>query len=460
LLDAVVGLGQGGLTLLGFVGALLAVSPLMTALVLAAALPALGAQVSLSRRRARTLWEIQPHHRREFFYGQLLGSVAAAKEIRLFGLGGFLRGRLLEERGTSNAAMRRADARELSVQSGLSAAGAALAGAGLVIVVLAARRGELTPGDVAMFLSAVAGVQSAVNGVVHATAQAHQHVAAFGHFVAVVDGDPDLPIAASPVALPPLRHGIELRDVWFRYGDTHPWVLRGVSLFIPCGQSVALVGLNGAGKSTLVKLLCRLYDPTRGLITWDGVDLRDVEPAHLRRRVSAVFQDHMNYDLTAAENIAVGDLTALGDQARLHAAAARAGVDTVIAALPSGYDTPLTRMFDTEDTTVVLSGGQWQRIALARAFVRDGRDLMILDEPSSGLDPEAEHELHATIREHRAGATSLLISHRLNAVREADRIAVLDQGQIRESGDHLSLLASGGAYAHLFALQAEGYVDA
>jgi ATP-binding cassette, subfamily B, bacterial len=226
-----------------------------------------------------------------------------------------------------------------------------------------------------------------------------------------------------------------------------------------------LVGLNGAGKTTLVKLLCRMYDPTRGQILWDGVDLRDVPPEALRERISAVFQQHMDYDLTAAENIGLGDLPALDDRARLEEAASRAGVGDKLAALPRGYDTLLTRMFyseadkDDPGTGVVLSGGQWQRLALARAFVRDGRDLMILDEPSSGLDPQAEHEIHNRMREYRTGRTSLLISHRLNAVRDADLIVVLDGGRIVETGEHEPLLASGGHYARLFRLQAAGYQE-
>jgi ATP-binding cassette subfamily B protein len=208
-----------------------------------------------------------------------------------------------------------------------------------------------------------------------------------------------------------------------------------------------------------------MYDPTRGQILWDGVDLRDIPPALLRERISAVFQDHMNYDMTAEENIAIGDLTALGDPGRLREAAGRAGIHDRLATLPRGYATLLSRIFvvgtDKDDpvTGVVLSGGQWQRLALARAFVRADRDLMILDEPSSGLDPEAEHEIHARMREHRDGRTSLLISHRLSAVRDADHIAVLDGGRITEHGPHDALLAADGSYARLFRLQAAGYQE-
>jgi ATP-binding cassette subfamily B protein len=263
------------------------------------------------------------------------------------------------------------------------------------------------------------------------------------------------------VPTPELRRGIVLDDVWFRYGDDLPWVLRGVSLTIPYGMAVGLVGKNGAGKSTIVKLLCRMYDPTKGRITWDGVDLRDLDPARLRDRVGAVFQDFMSYDLTAAENIALGDLTALEDPARITAAAARADIHDVVENLPGGYRTMLSRMFADDDgsagTGVVLSGGQWQRLALARAFLRAEADLLILDEPNAGLDPEAEAESHARISALRAGSTSVLISHRLGTLRDADLIVVLDDGAVTEAGTHTSLLASGGTYARLFATQAKGY---
>jgi ATP-binding cassette subfamily B protein len=258
-----------------------------------------------------------------------------------------------------------------------------------------------------------------------------------------------------------LRRGIELRDVWFRYDEGQPWVLRGVTLTIPRGTALALVGLNGAGKSTLVKLLCRFYDPTRGSVLWDGVDLRDLDVVQLRARIGAVFQDFMSYDLSARENIGVGDLTA--DLGRIRSAATDASVDDVITALPRGYETMLTRIFfqhtDTDDpeTGRFLSGGQWQRVGLARALMRARPDLLILDEPSAGLDAAAEHDIHARLRRHRAARTSVLISHRLSAVRDADLVAVLADGAVVERGTHDDLLTAGGRYADLFRLQADGY---
>ena len=463
---AVVG---GVVTAGGFLGSLTVISPVMAVVVLVAAAPTLVAQLRLSRRRAGMMWSLGPVERREFFFSSLLTNVQAAKEIRLFGSGPFLRGRMMTERHAADVQKRRMDLRDLCTQGGLGILAAAVGGAGLVWAIANAYHGVITAGDVTMLVAAIAGMQGALTSLTMSLAGTHQQLLMFEHVLAVVEAGPDLPASADPVPTPGLERGIELRDVWFRYSDEHPWVLSGVDLFLPAGQAVALVGRNGAGKSTLVKLLCRLYDPTKGVILWDGIDVRDMDVAELRRRIGAVFQDFMHYDLTAAENIALGDIdacgAALGDRDRITAAARLAGVDEMIGALPHGYDTMLSRMFvseqdkDDPETGVVLSGGQWQRLALARAFLRDKRDLLILDEPSSGLDAVAEHEVHTRLREHRHGRTSVLISHRLGAVRGADQIVVLDDGAIFERGTHDELMAADGVYAELFRLQAAGYQE-
>ncbi|SCG59617.1 ATP-binding cassette, subfamily B [Micromonospora echinaurantiaca] len=454
---------QSVIVAVGFLGVLLVLSPVVGLLVLVAALPTLWMQLRLNRARAAMILHLEHFQRRDLFFAQLLVGLPAAKEVRLFGLGRFFGDRMLDELRGMHRVEQRLDRREVRAQALLGLLGAGVAGAGVVYVVTRAAAGGLTPGDVAVYLAAVPGVQGALGSLVGQLGAIHQALLLFDHYDEVIRAEPDLPVPAAPRPVPPLRRGIELRDVWFRYSPEHPWVLRGVDLVLPAGSTTALVGLNGAGKSTLVKLLCRFYDPQRGSISWDGVDLREFDPAALRERLGAVFQDFMPYDLSAGENIAVGDLAARDDRARLRAAARHAGIDDALTALPRGYDTLLTRIFfdgpDRDDPRagVVLSGGQWQRIALARGFLRADRDLLVLDEPSSGLDAEAEHDLHARLRRLRAGRTSLLISHRLNAVRDADSIVVLADGRIAEHGGHDELLAAGGGYARLFTLQARGY---
>ncbi|MFJ7044751.1 ABC transporter ATP-binding protein [Streptomyces sp. NPDC101112] len=457
------GVVRASITVVGFLGSLFALAPVMAVCVLIFAAPVLAAEIKLSRRRAEMLWRISPRERRELFFDQLLTNVDAAKEVRLFGTGDFLLGRMQAERRASNLARRLVDLRELSTQSLLALLAAVVSGAGLVWAVHSALTGVLTLGDVAIFVAAVAGVQAAASQLAGDIAQAHHALSLFAHYQDVTIMEPDLPRALRPRALPPLRSHIELRDVWFRFADDQPWVLKGVDLIIPRGASIALVGLNGAGKSTLVKLLCRFYDPTRGAILWDGVDIRQVAPEDLRQRMSAVFQDFMHYDLTARENILLGDLGALDEEERVVTAAQRAGLHGTISAFPLGYETLVTRIFvagsDEGDETggVLLSGGQMQRLALARALVRENRDFLILDEPASGLDAEAEHAMHRSLREFHSGRTSLLISHRLGSVRESDRIVVLADGRIVEQGDHSGLMSRKGEYARLFTLQAAGY---
>jgi ATP-binding cassette, subfamily B, bacterial len=463
VVSGVLGIGRGAMVTAGFVLSLLTLSPVMTAVVVLAAVPAMFAQLAISRRRASMMWSTSPLERREIFYSGLLTQVQAAKEIRLFGLAGLFGDRMLAERGAADRQRRQVDRRELTTQGGLAVLAAAVSGVGLVWAGFAAASGRLTVGDISMFIAALAGLQSAVAGSVSSIADLHQDVLLFDHLLAVERTPPDIVAPAAPRPLSALRQGIELRDVWFRYDDDQPWVLRGVNLTITAGSALGVVGHNGAGKSTLVKLLCRLYEPTRGAILWDGVDVREVPVADLRVRIGAVFQDFMCYELTAEENIGVGDLDAIADRHRIEHAAGKAGVDETVRGLAKGYQTLLSRNFydeadgDTEEAGTFLSGGQWQKLATARAMLRDDRDLMILDEPSSGLDADAEYDLHHRLRELRRGRTSVLISHRLGALRDADLIVTLDGGRIVETGDHQTLLSRNGVYAGLFRKQASGY---
>ena len=457
------GVGQDLITIGTFAATLLLWSPMVAALVFLAAVPTLVAQVRLARLRGEMLQSTAPLFRRQAFYAALLLDMRAAKEIRLFGLGAFFRARMMHELRSAQTQERRQDRLAMWVDSALAVLTGAVSLVALAVFVRQVFDGRGTVGDLIVVIAALGAVQVSVSGLVQQIALAGETLMMFGHYVDITAAARSRRNASTLPAAPPLEQGLEFDDVWFRYSPDHDWVLRGMTFQLPRGTSLALVGDNGAGKSTLVKLICGFYSPTRGTIRWDGVDVNQYDPASLRERLAATFQDFMSYEFSAHDNIAVGDVGAVDDRIRVVDAARAVGVDAALRALPRGYDTMLTRAFTDEtgdDVGVVLSGGQWQRMALARACLRGDADLLILDEPSSGLDVEAEHEIHRQLSALRRKRTSLLISHRLNTVRYADVIVVLRDGAVLERGCHSELMAAGGRYAELFRLQASGYDDA
>ncbi|MER7455965.1 ABC transporter ATP-binding protein [Micromonospora sp. NPDC126480] len=450
-----VSVAQSVVTIGGFAAILASLWPPAGLLLLAVAVPEFLIQLRLSRRAARAVEDSASLFRARFLFQTVLTDLRAAREVRLFHLGRFFHDRLT---GAVRAAARielTAARHATVVQTCWALAGAAVTLTATVIAVNAAVRGRLSLGDLTLLLASFAAAHNGLAGVAGQLGEAGTAMRLFRHYVAVLGTPADLPDGTLPA--PPLRTGIRFEDVWFRYDENGPWILQGVDLTITAGEAVGLVGLNGAGKSTLVKLLCRFYDPDRGRITWNGVDLRELRVETLRRRMGAVFQDFMCYDLTAAENIGIGRLPPTAEQ--IEDAAVRAEIHDRLRALPHGYATLLSRTFAGHDGEpgVTLSGGQWQRVALARSLMRPDADLLILDEPSSGLDADAETRVHTSLARIRHGRTGLLISHRLSTLRDARRIVVLDAGRITESGAHDELMAAGGEYARLFRLQAEGY---
>lgn len=442
-------------TMGGFAGVLLSLWPPAGLLVLVTLVPELVIQLRLARRTARASEEASSMFRARFLYQGMLTDLRAVREVRLYQLGEFFHGRL-------TGSLRRASRMELRarwhatiVPAAWSLAGAAVSLIATVAVVGAVLRGRLTLGDLTIFVAALGAVQGGLSGIAGQLGEVGSALRLFRHYVDVVEGPADL--RDGPVDAPPLCHEIRFEDVWFRYDEDGPWVLRGLDLTIPAGQATGLVGLNGAGKSTMVKLLCRFYDPDIGRITWDGLDIRELRVDSLRTRMGAVFQDFMCYDLTAEENVGVGRMPC--PDGAVQRAATEAAVHEHLAGLPNGYRTMLSRTFAGEegDTGVTLSGGQWQRVALARSLMRSDADLLILDEPSSGLDAEAESHVHESLARIRRGSTGLLISHRLSTLRDADTIVVLSGGQMTESGSHSDLMAAGGGYCRMFTLQAGGY---
>jgi ATP-binding cassette subfamily B protein len=263
-------------------------------------------------------------------------------------------------------------------------------------------------------------------------------------------------IASPPDALPaprPIRSGFAFENVSFVYPGSDTPVLSNINFHFYPAERIALVGENGAGKTTLVKLLARLYDPTSGRILLDGHDLREYDVDQLRHEIGVIFQDYMRYDLLASENIGVGRISELDDETRIQLSAQKSLAAAVVAKLPAAYRQMLGRRFEGG---VDLSTGQWQKIALARAYMRDAQ-ILILDEPTASLDARAEFEVYRRFVDLTAGKMAVLISHRFSTVRMADRILVLDQGSIIEHGSHQQLVALGGKYAELFDLQAAGY---
>jgi ATP-binding cassette subfamily B protein len=446
--------GQALVSLIAMAALLLKLHWAVGLIILGGAIP--GALVRLRFSRKLFAWQQERTavERKSEYAHQLLIDSTHAKEIRAFGMGERFRGWYRD--------LRRQLRRELIELARRRSLADLAAGVAAVLAVFGtfayiawrAVRGDISLGMMVAYYQAFQTSLGSLQAVLRGLNNLYEDSLFLTYFDDFMALRPTVVSPAQPRPMPrPMTDGIRFDDVNFSYPDTQRTALKGISLSIRQGEVTALVGPNGSGKTTLVKLLCRLYDPSSGAITLDGVDLRSLDVDGLRRDMSVVFQDYSRYQLSARENIRLGDARLDADDPAIEQAARDAGVHEVIAGLPHGYDTSLGRWFDQGQE---LSVGEWQKIALARAFVRDAQ-ILVLDEPTSALDPQAEWEVFRHIKELARGRSVVLVSHRFSTVRTADRIHIFDQGRIVESGTHDELVALGGRYAEMYEVQARAY---
>jgi ATP-binding cassette subfamily B protein len=444
---------QHGIALVTYGALLIAFSPFAVGLLAAAAVPAFLVESKFSGEAFRLFRWRTPETRQQTYLESVIAREDNAKEVMLFGLGRPLLARY-------DAIFRRLydDDRRLTLRRGLWGFLLGLLSTAAFYgtygwIALAAVRGRITLGAMTMYVLVFKQGQTALGALLAAVGGMYEDNLYLSTLYEFLETPVRVPTGTRTTGAMP-GDGIRFERVSFRYPGGERAAVRDVSFHLRPGEKLALVGENGSGKTTLIKLLTRLYEPTAGRITLDGTDLRDWSLAALRRRIGVIFQDFVRYQFIVGENIGVGDVGEWSDEERWRAAAEVGTAAPFIADLPQGYRTQLGRWFAGGRE---LSGGQWQKIALSRAFMRSGADILVLDEPTAAMDAEAEVRIFEHFRAVTADHMAILISHRFSTVRMADHIVVLADGRVVEEGSHDALMARGGPYARLFSLQAAGY---
>ena len=440
------GLFQTMLTFVTMVAVLVAVSPILALLALLSPIPAFIVDTrygwrgyNIARWGSRLL-------RRMTYLVSLVTTDTFAKEVKLFGLGHYF----LVAAGQRSQLVRR-----YMTGFALGNVSTIVASFTYLYIAVQAIAGHLTIGALVAYAQAATQVQNSIQSILGGFTGMYEHNLYLNNLTELMNRQPVMAVKKAPAAVPqPLRGEITFENVSFAYPGSESQALSDLSFTITPGETLAVVGRNGAGKTTLFKLICRLYDPTEGRILIDRIDIRDFEPDELRAHIGAMFQDYVDYQATAAENIGLGSVQELTDRDAVISASKQAGSDELISGLPAGYDTALGKWFDAG---VNLSGGEWQKVALARAFMRENARILLLDEPTSALDAQAEYDLFERLRSLTHGRTAVYISHRFSTVRRADRIVFLEHGRLVEEGTHQELMRLNGRYARLFRMQAAAY---